>query len=260
MSHVKQQTDSRVLARHHQRAVSVTELPRPEERPVARGPHRTKTFTDGYLNNGSVMVGRESERRLLGGLVESLTVGGGAVVIHGEPGMGKTSLLGFVADCAKRHDARVLTARGIESEADFLRRDHGSVVALREHFATLPAIQREALEVCLALSAGPPRGPLAACAGALSVLAAAAEQNPLVILVDDFQWLDAESAQILLFAARRLGMERLAMVFAVLAEPSIPSGKRLAGLVASGVINRGVRATRKRDARHAQATSVGVIG
>ena len=208
------------------------------------------------------MVGRDHERRLLGGLVESLTVGGGAVVIHGEPGMGKTSLLGFVADCAKRHDARVLTARGIESEAVLPFAAITDLLwPLREHFATLPAIQREALEVCLALSAGPPRGPLAACAGALRCPCCRRRSSPLVILVDDFQWLDAESAQILLFVARRLAVERLAMVFAVLGRTQhSPSGNRLAGLVASGVINRGVRATRKRDARHAQATSVGVIG
>ena len=168
------------------------------------------------------MVGREHERHLLGGLVESLNVGGGAVVIHGEPGMGKTSLLGFVADCAKRRDARVLTARGIESEAVLPFAAITDLLwPLQEHFATLPAIQREALEVCLALSAGPPRGPLAACAGALGVLTAAADQSPLVILVDDFQWLDAESAQILLFVARRLSDEPLAMVLAVRAEPDV---------------------------------------
>ncbi len=136
--------------------------------------------------------------------------------------MGKTSLLGFVADCAKRHDARVLTARGIESEAVLPFAAITDLLwPLQEHFATLPAIQREALEVCLALSAGPPRGPLAACAGALGVLTAAADERPLVILVDDFQWLDAESAQILLFVARRLSDEPLAMVLAVRVEPDV---------------------------------------
>jgi DNA-binding CsgD family transcriptional regulator len=143
-------------------------------------------------------------------------------MIRGEPGMGKTSLLGFVGDRAKRHDARVLTARGIESEAVLPFAAITDLLwPLQEHFATLPAIQREALEVCLALSAGPPRGPLAACAGALGVLTAAADQSPLVILVDDFQWLDAESAQILLFVARRLSDEPLAMVLAVRAEPNV---------------------------------------
>ena len=96
MSHAKQWTDFEGFSSHHQRAVSITELPRRGESPVARGPHyRAKTFKDGYLDNAGVMVGREHERHLLGGLVESLNVGGGAAVIHGEPGMGKTSLLEF---------------------------------------------------------------------------------------------------------------------------------------------------------------------
>ena len=119
-------------------------------------------------------------------------------------------------------DARVLTARGIESEAVLpFAAITDLLLPLKEHFATLPAIQREALEVCLALSAGPPRGPLAACAGALGVLTVAADQSPLVILVDDFQWLDAESAQILLFVARRLIDEPIAIVLAVRVEPDV---------------------------------------
>ena len=221
--HAEQRTDFKGFSSHPQRAVSVTKLPRPGESPTSQGPHhRDKIFEDGHLDNAGVMVGRDHERRLLTGLVESLNGGGGAVVIQGEPGMGKTSLLGFVADCAKRHHARVLTARGIESEAVLPFAAVTDLLwPLQEHFATLPAIQREALEVCLALSAGPPRGPLAACAGALGVLTTAADQSPLVILVDDFQWLDAESAQILMFVARRLSDEPLAMVLAVRAEPDV---------------------------------------
>ena len=178
---------------------------------------------DSSLDDVGLMVGRDHERRLLGGLIDSLRVGGGGAAIYGEPGMGKTSLLNFVADRANRHDAQVLTARGIESEAVLPFAAITDLLwPLQAHFAALPAIQREALEVCLALSAGPPRGPLAACAGALGVLTAAADQSPLVILVDDFQWLDAESAQILLFVARRLVDESLAMVFAVRVEPDVP--------------------------------------
>ena len=190
---------------------------------VAREPrHRTKTFKHSSLDIAGVMVGREHERHLLGGLVSSLHVGGGAAVILGEPGMGKTSLLGFVADCAKHNDARVLTVHGIESEAVLpFAAITDLLLPLQEHFATLPAIQRDALEVCLALSAEPPRGPLAACAGALGVFTDAADERPLVILVDDLQWLDAESAQILLFVARRLVDEPLAIVLTVRVEPDM---------------------------------------
>jgi DNA-binding CsgD family transcriptional regulator len=166
------------------------------------------------------LVGRLRERCLLGGLVESVEGGGAAVVIAGEAGVGKTALLTYVADMASEQGVRVLRARGEESEAvlafatlaDLLRPS-------REKFAELPPTQRQALEVCLALSSGPSAGPLAACAGALGVLASAADEQPLVVLVDDFQWVDAESRQVLLFAARRLAAERIVMVFAVREEP-----------------------------------------
>jgi DNA-binding CsgD family transcriptional regulator len=185
--------------------------------------HRATDLHDGSLDDVGLIVGRDHERRLLGGLIDSVRVGGGGVAIYGEPGMGKTSLLHFVADRASRNGAQVLTARGIESEAVLPFAAITDLLwPLQAHFATLPPIQREALEICLALSAGPPRGPLAACAGALGVLTAAADRSPLVILVDDFQWLDAESAQILLFVARRLVDEPLAMVFAVRVEPDVP--------------------------------------
>lgn len=166
------------------------------------------------------LVGRVRERRLLDGLVESVQGGGASVVIAGEAGVGKTALLTHVADVASKRGLRVLRTRGEESEvvlafaalADLLRPS-------REKFAELPQIQRQALEVCLALSSGPAVGPLAACAGALGVLASAADVQPLVVLVDDFQWVDPESRRVLLFAARRLAAEHIVMLFAVRDEP-----------------------------------------
>jgi DNA-binding CsgD family transcriptional regulator/tetratricopeptide (TPR) repeat protein len=166
------------------------------------------------------LVGRARERCLLEGLVESVEGGGSAVVIAGEAGVGKTALFIHVADVASERGLRVLKVGGEESEAvlafailaDLLR-------PLRESFAQLPQIQRQALESCLALSSGPAAGPLAVCAGALGVLASAADDRPLVVLVDDFQWVDAESRQVLLFAARRLAPEHIVMLFAVRDEP-----------------------------------------
>ena len=173
------------------------------------------------------LVGRARERRLLDGLVESVEGGGAAVVIAGEAGVGKTALLTHVADVASERGLRVLKGRGEESEAvlafatlaDLLRPS-------REKFAELPQAQRQALEVCLALSSGPAAGPLAACAGALGVLASAADEQPLVVLVDDFQWVDPESRQVLLFAARRLAAERIVMLFAVRDEPGAQPPER----------------------------------
>ena len=183
------------------------------------------------------LVGRARERRLLDGLVESAEGGGAAVVITGEAGVGKTALLTHVADVASERGLRVIKGRGEESEAvlafatlaDLLRPS-------REKFAGLPQAQRQALEVCLALSTGSAAGPLAACAGALGVLASAADEQPLVVLVDDFQWVDAESRQVLLFAARRLADERILMLFAVRDEPGAqPPGQGLPVLRIGGL-------------------------
>src|SRR5262245_8086093 len=152
------------------------------------------------------LVGRVRERRLLEGLLKSVDGGGTATFLVGEAGVGKTALLAHVADVAsKRAGMRVLRAHGKESEAVLAFAALADLLLpLREKFAELPHTQCQALEICLALSSGPDAGPLAACAGALGVLASAADDKPLALLVDDFQWIDPESQRILLFVARRL--------------------------------------------------------
>jgi hypothetical protein len=142
-----------------------------------------------------------------------------------------------VAGVACQRGLRVLRARGEESEAVLAFATAADLLRpLRQKFAELPPTQRQALEVCLALSAGPAPGPLAASAGALGVLASAADEQPLVVLVDDFQWVDPESRQILLFAARRLAAERIAMILAVRDEPGAqPPGWGLPALRIGGL-------------------------
>jgi DNA-binding CsgD family transcriptional regulator/tetratricopeptide (TPR) repeat protein len=164
--------------------------------------------------NGA-LVGRVRERRLLEGLLESVDGGGAAAAVVGEAGVGKTAMLAHVADVASRGGMRVMRARGEESEAVLAFAALADLLLpLREKFGELPQAQRQALEVCLALSSGPAAGPLAACAGALGVLASAADDKPLAVLVDDFQWVDPESQRILLFAARRLATEPIVMILA----------------------------------------------
>jgi DNA-binding CsgD family transcriptional regulator len=173
------------------------------------------------------LVGRTRERRLLDALVEAAAGGGVAIVIAGEAGIGKTALLTYVADVASRRGLRVLAARGEESEAALAFATLTDLLLpLQEKFGGLPATQRQALEVCLALSSGPAAGPLAACTGALGVLASASDEQPLAVLIDDFQWVDPESRQVLLFAARRLAAERIVMLLAVRDEPGAESSGR----------------------------------
>lgn len=130
---------------------------------------------------------------------------GGAAVLVGEPGMGKTALLGYAHHRALERGVSVISVRGAESEVSLQFAAIADVLLpMRDLFGQVPARQRLALEDCLAIIPGPGSGGLAACAGTLGVLSAAADQRLLVILVDDFQWVDPQSAQILHFVARRL--------------------------------------------------------
>jgi DNA-binding CsgD family transcriptional regulator/tetratricopeptide (TPR) repeat protein len=156
-------------------------------------------------------------------MIDSLDSAGSAAMLVGEAGMGKTALLSHLAaTAAARTGTGVIWLRGEESESVLAFAAAADLLLpLREHFDHLPGGQRRALEACLALSGADPCGPLATCAGALGVVAAAAEQNPLVILIDDFQWVDLESRKILLFIARRLSAEHVVMIIAVRDEPGI---------------------------------------
>jgi DNA-binding CsgD family transcriptional regulator len=170
------------------------------------------------------LVGRAAEQQALTALIDSLDSAGGAAMLIGEAGMGKTAMLTHLAGiAATRTGTRVIWMRGEESEAILAFAAAADLLLpLREYFARLPQGQRLAIEACLALSGPEPCGPLAACAGALGILAAAADKNPLVILVDDFQWIDLESQKILLFIARRVSAEPVAMIIAVRDEPGCP--------------------------------------
>jgi DNA-binding CsgD family transcriptional regulator len=135
-----------------------------------------------------------------------------ALLLHGEAGMGKTSLL---RDAAERATGlRVLRARGIESES------HLPFAALSELLAPLldlrseiPPVQATALGGALALEAATVTDRFAVAAGVLSLLAAAAERQPVLALADDLQWLDEASREALLFAARRLDAEGVVLLF-----------------------------------------------
>ncbi|WP_462186967.1 ATP-binding protein, partial [Frankia sp. CcWB2] len=164
------------------------------------------------------LVGREKECRLLDGLLAAVAQRGSALVLRGEPGVGKTALLRYAARMASTRaaTARVLQLRGVESESTLpFAALADLVLPLREHLPDLPDAQRVALRVCLALAEGVSTSPYAACAGTLNVLAAAGDRHPLVVLVDDLQWVDPPSQQALLFVARRLAVERVAMVMTV---------------------------------------------
>lgn len=158
------------------------------------------------LRDREAPVGRGHECGLLDGVLDALPDRGAALLLCGEPGIGKSTLLDYVAGRAGARvlRSRVLRARGIESEAALPYTVLADLLLpLRKYFAEVPVAQCSALEGCLALADVTDPNPYAVCAGALGVLAAAGAAEPLLVLVDDLHWADPSSRRVLQFAARR---------------------------------------------------------
>ncbi len=183
-----------------------------------------------------MLLGRDLERRRVNAALERARAGASDVLaVVGEPGIGKTALLEDAA--AHAGEMRVLRARGIESEA---RIPFASLFELlRPALGTLgriPAPQARALEGALALRATEAHERFAVGAATLSLLAAHAEEGPVLVLVDDAHWLDGSSAQALLFAIRRLVADPIAVLLGVREdEPSLLDGADLETLVLGGL-------------------------
>ncbi|MEJ3744308.1 LuxR C-terminal-related transcriptional regulator [Actinomycetes bacterium KLBMP 9797] len=160
------------------------------------------------------LCGREPET---GAITAALAAARGgesaALVLRGEPGIGKTALLDHAE--AQAGDLRLLRGTGVESEAELPF--SGLQLLLRPALGCLPALpaaQRAALESAIGLGSGVGADPMLVGLAALSLLAQYADQDGLLCLVDDAQWLDRASRGALLFAARRLRAEGVVMIFA----------------------------------------------
>jgi len=174
-----------------------------------------------------VLLGRTRERQLLDRLLENVRGGQSAVlVVRGEAGVGKTALLHY---CARQASGfRVARIAGVESEMELpFAALHQLCAPLLGRLSALPEPQQAALRVALGLSSGDPPDRFLVALAALSLLAEVAAERPLLCFVDDAQWLDAASAQVLGFVGRRLLAESVALVLAV-REPS--EERELAGL------------------------------
>ena len=149
------------------------------------------------------LVGREQEKRALDGLLDALSLGESrALVIHGDPGMGKSALLGYLAD--RTSGCRLVSIAGIEAEMEFpFAALHQLSAPMLDQLERLPAPQRQALEITFGMSTGSVPDRLLVGLAFLGLLSEVAAERPLVCLVDDAQWLDRASAQVVAFA--RLG-------------------------------------------------------
>ena len=185
------------------------------------------------------LIDRHAECGTLDELLEAVRAGESrALVVYGEAGVGKTALLEYLAGQAS--ECRVGRAAGVQSEMELpFAALHQLCAPMLGNLQRLPVPQRDALQIAFGISSGPPPNRLLIGLAVLSLLSDVAEQQPLVWLVDDEQWLDRTSAQILGFVARRLVAESVGLVFAA----RVPSSDL------AGVSELTVEGLREPDAR-----------
>ena len=205
-----------------------------------------------------MLCGRSEQLAAIGRLLEGMRSGrAGALALRGEAGIGKTALLEAAADGAA--GARVLRVAGVESEAEL---PFAALQALLrpalDQIGALPGRQAAALRGAFGLAeeAVTDRGLVGL--GVLSLVAELAEDRPVLVLVDDAQWVDRASADALVFAARRLQAERAAVLVAARMAALRPAGATGAaggpagsdgGGTAAGRGGAGARGRRSADRR-----------
>ena len=163
---------------------------------------------------GPRLLGRKSECEALAQLLSDAISGTSRVmVLRGDAGVGKTALLEYLSDQAA--EWRVARAVGVESEMELAYSGlHQLCGPMLDHLDRLPAPQREALATVFGLSAGPTPDRFLVGLASLTLFAEVADEQPLLCIVDDAQWLDSASGQIIGFVGRRLLAERIVLACA----------------------------------------------
>ncbi|MEU9329944.1 AAA family ATPase [Streptomyces canus] len=160
------------------------------------------------------LIGRRREREALNALVNAVRSGESrALVVSGEPGVGKTALLDWLVDEAS--GVRIVRATGVQAEMDLpFAALHQLLAPMLDRLDHLPVPQRDALRTFFGISPGKAPNRFFGGLAVLGLLADVAGQQPLICVIDDEQWLDRASAQVLAFVARRLERESVGLVFA----------------------------------------------
>jgi DNA-binding CsgD family transcriptional regulator len=161
----------------------------------------------------SALIGRDAELAVLRHLMESIEQEGASVVVRGPPGVGKSSVLRAASAMARNRGALVLQASGVESQAmlPFVGL-HQLLRPLLPRSGSLPAVQRRALSTAFGAGDGPPPELFLTALGALTLIVDAAGVRPVVLLVDDVQWLDEPTNEVLAFVSRRLRHDPVVLI------------------------------------------------
>src|SRR5258708_5672844 len=162
---------------------------------------------------GSGLVGRDAEMALLDKALAEAAEHGGALLVTGAAGIGKTSLLDATTTDARSRGYKVLAVTGLESEADLPYAGlHQLLQPVLPSAGALPGPQKNALLTALGTRAGAPPEVFLVGLATLTLLDEVADESPLVVLADDFQWLDGATSSVLSFVARRLESTHIPLI------------------------------------------------
>ncbi|HET7017967.1 MAG TPA: AAA family ATPase [Streptosporangiaceae bacterium] len=165
------------------------------------------------MTSAGAIIGRDSELGILTSLITKCPDGGRAIVVTGEPGIGKSSLLAASGETARSLGFRVLAATGVESEAQLpFAGLHQLLRRVLRQADQLTPLHRDALMAALGLAEGPQPDSLLIALAAERLLARLATDQPVVVLADDVQWLDEQSQDALAFLARRAAAHPVAVI------------------------------------------------
>ncbi len=175
------------------------------------------------------LLGRDGEQRVLTSMLDEVALRGAALVLHGEPGVGKSRLLSDTARAAGERGMTVLTTAGVQSEAHLpFAGLHQLLRPVRGRAVELPAVQRSALDAAFGLTLEPAPEHFRIAMAALDLVSDVATDAPLLLVAEDAQWLDRPTLDVLAFVARRIESDPIILLAAT--RDGYPSVLRDAGL------------------------------
>ena len=169
------------------------------------------------------LIGRDGELEALTAMVDRIGEHGGSVVVQGEPGVGKSSLLSAMAEHGCAAGLHVLATTGVECEAQLpFAGLHQVLRPLLGQLSRLPDVQRHAIDAAFGAEAAAPPEQFMIALAALNLLADAAALKPVLVVVDDLQWLDRPTQEVLAFVARRISADPVVVAGGVRTGHAVP--------------------------------------